>query len=192
MPTNQNDATADAGDVGDGDSPRVSEPTDTASENGGDEPALRDENARLKDQLLRVAADFDNYRKRSRREMADAERSAREEVLRGLLPVFDNLARAEQHASQATNVQSLAEGIQMVLNQFTEILERLGVTRIASVGEPFDPAIHEAVQQVESLDVPSGCIAAELLAGYRYGDRLVRPAMVVVAKAPLVDPSGTA
>lgn len=146
------------------------------------EAALTAEVARLKDQLLRTLADFDNFRKRTRREISDAERTAREDVLRELLPVFDNLERASQHAAGSTDVQSLADGIQIVMRQFLETLGKLGVERVVSVGQPFDPAVHEAVQQVESAEIPPGCVAQELLAGYHVGDRLIRPAMVVVAR----------
>lgn len=146
------------------------------------EDKLRAEAARLKDQLLRLAADFDNFRKRSRREILDAERMAREDLLRELLPVFDNLERASQHAGAATDMQSLVDGISMVSRQFVDTLSRLGVQRIESVGCAFDPAIHEAVQQMETADQPPGSVCAEVLAGYRFGERLIRPAMVVVAK----------
>ncbi len=149
------------------------------------EDQLRAEAARLKDQLLRLAADFDNFRKRSRRELSDAERMAREDLLRELLPVFDNLGRASQHAGAATDVQSLVDGIAMVNRQFVDTLERLGVERVQAVGVAFDPAVHEAVQQVETADQPPGVVCAEILAGYRFGERLIRPAMVVVAKAPI-------
>jgi molecular chaperone GrpE len=146
------------------------------------EDALKAEAARLKDQLLRTLADFDNYRKRSRKEIADAERMAREDQLRELLPVFDNLERASQHAVGSTDVQSLNEGLQIVMRQFVETLNKLNVERVQTVGQPFDPAVHEAVQQVESAELPAGAVAQELLAGYRLGDRLIRPAMVVVVK----------
>ena len=146
------------------------------------EAALSAEVARLKDQLLRTLADFDNFRKRTRREISDAERVAREDLLRELLPVFDNLERANQHAVGSTDVHSLADGIQIVMRQFVETLTKLGVERVATVGLPFDPAVHEAVQQVESAELPPGCVAQELLAGYHVGDRLIRPAMVVVAR----------
>jgi molecular chaperone GrpE len=146
------------------------------------EESLKAEVTRLKDQLLRALADFDNFRKRSRREISDAERVAREDTLRELLPVFDNLERASQHAVEATDVQSLNEGIQMVMRQFLDTLTKLNVERVQSVGLPFDPAVHEAVQQVESSELPPGAVAHELLAGYRVGDRLIRPAMVVVVK----------
>lgn len=148
----------------------------------GVEETLKAEIARLKDQLLRTLADFDNFRKRSRREMADAERMAREDTLRELLPVFDNLERASQHAVGSADVQSLSEGIQIVMRQFLDTLGKLNVERIQAVGQAFDPAVHEAVQQVESSELPPGAVAHELLAGYRVGDRLIRPAMVVVVK----------
>lgn len=144
----------------------------------------RGEAQRLREQLLRTAADFDNYKKRVRRETEDAERRARETLLRDLLPVFDDLERATQHAGQASDVKSLADGISMVLRMFGDTLGRLGIERIQSVGEPFDPALHEAVQHLETTEFPPGSVAAEVRAGYRFGDRLVRPAMVVVAKPP--------
>jgi molecular chaperone GrpE len=142
------------------------------------------EAARLRDQLLRTAADFDNFRKRSRRELVDAERRAREELLRDLLPVFDNLERASVHAETATDVKSLADGVNMVLRQFLDTLSKLGVERVQTMGVPFDPTQHEAIQHVESSEQPPGTVLHEVQAGYRAGDRLVRPAMVVVAKAP--------
>lgn len=142
------------------------------------------EAARLKDQLLRLAADFDNFKKRSRRELSDMAKTSREEVLRDLLPVFDNLERATAHASQATDVAALSEGIAMVMRQFTDTLGKLGIERIPSVGSPFDPTVHEAVQHLETTEHPPGAVAVELQAGYRAGDRVLRPAMVVVAKSP--------
>jgi molecular chaperone GrpE len=144
----------------------------------------RAEAQRYKEQLLRTAADLDNFRKRSRRELSDAERQGREELLRDILPVFDNLERATAHAETATDVQSLADGIQMVMKQFVDTLERAGIHRIATTGKPFDPAVHEAIQHLETAQYPPGSVAAEVQAGYRTPDRLVRPALVVVAKAP--------
>jgi len=146
--------------------------------------AAQAESARLRDQLLRTAADFDNFRKRSRRELVDGERRAREELLRELLPVFDNLERASVHAETATDVKSLADGVNMVLRQFLDTLSKLGVERVQTLGVPFDPTQHEAIQHVESTEQPPGTVLHEVQAGYRAGDRLVRPAMVVVAKAP--------
>jgi len=140
--------------------------------------------SRIRDQLLRTAADFDNFRKRSRREIADAERRAREDLLRDLLPVFDNLERASRHAETTSDVRSLSDGISMVMRQFLDTLGKLGIERIETTGQAFDPSLHEAIQHLETADSPPGRVIAEVQAGYRHGDRLVRPAMVVVAKAP--------
>lgn len=140
--------------------------------------------ARLRDQLLRTAADFDNFRKRSRKETRDAEIQGREDMLRELLPVFDNLERAAMHAEKATDVQGLADGVKMVLRIFFDTLAKMDVHRVESVGKGFDPTVHEAIQQMESTEYPPGTIAAEVQPGYRAGDRLLRPAMVVVARAP--------
>jgi molecular chaperone GrpE len=139
---------------------------------------------RVRDQLLRTAADFDNFRKRSRRELEEVDRRGREELLRGLLPVFDNLERAAAHTENATDVQALADGIQLVMKQFFDTLGRLGIERVEALGKPFDPAVHEAIQTLVTSDFPPGTVASEVQAGYRMGDRLIRPAMVVVAKAP--------
>ena len=142
------------------------------------------EAARWKDKCLRTAADFDNFRKRSRRDVDEAARRGGEDLLKEFLPVFDNLERAASHAEAATDVQSLADGIRMVMRQFMDTLSKLGIERAPSVGAPFDPAVHEAIQQLATEEHPPGTVAAEVQAGYRRGDRLVRPALVVVAKAP--------
>jgi molecular chaperone GrpE len=145
--------------------------------------AARAEQAKLKDQLLRTLADFDNFRKRSRRELSDAERRGRDDLLKEMLPVFDNLDRASAHAETATDVKAMADGIGMVLRQFADTLTKLGIERVPAVGQPFDPAVHEAVQHMETSDFEPGIIAAEVQAGYRNSEKLIRPALVVVAKS---------
>ena len=147
--------------------------------------------AKLKERLLRTAADFDNFRKRSRRDIADAERRVQEDLLRSLLPTFDNLERAVMHAGAASDVKALAEGIKMVIRQFQDTLGGLGIERVATVGKPFDPAEHEAVQHVQSADMPPGAVVQELQPGYRWQGKLMRPALVVVAKgaSPSAAPS---
>jgi molecular chaperone GrpE len=140
--------------------------------------------ARLRERLLRTAADFDNYRKRTRRDIADAERRVQENLLNVLVQPFDNLERAAQHAESAQDVKALAEGLKMVLRQFEDALQTVGIQRISSLGKPFDPTEHEAVQHIQTDQVPPGAVAQELRAGYRWQDRLIRPALVVVAKAP--------
>lgn len=142
------------------------------------------ERDRIKDQLLRVAADFDNFRKRTKKDLELGERRAKEEVLRELLPVFDNLERAVQAAQGATDVSSVVAGIEMVLKLFEDAAARVGLERIESLGQRFDPTVHDAFQQQESAEQPPGTILAEYQPGYRLGDRLIRPAMVVVSKKP--------
>ena len=139
---------------------------------------------KFREQLLRTAADLDNYRKRSRREVDDAFKKGSEDLLRTMLPVFDNLERAVQHAEQAADAKAIAEGVRMVLKQFGDTLGRIGIQRVPGVGEPFDPMVHEAVQQVETTEAKPGTVIAEVQPGYKMGDRLIRAAMVVVAKAP--------
>lgn len=143
--------------------------------------AAKAEAAKLKEQLMRTAADFDNFRKRSRREVEDARKAGKEDLLKEFLPVFDNLDRGMQSAQKATDVAAVAEGLSMVLRQFVDTLGRQGITKVPTVGNPFDPSVHEAIQQVES-DEPPGDVIAEVQSGYVQGGRLVRAALVVVAK----------
>jgi molecular chaperone GrpE len=157
-------------------------PSSQPSEPQAESP--KDELARLRDQLLRTAADFDNFRKRSRREQDDAYRRGRESVIKDLLPVFDNLERAAVSAEGAPDAKSVADGLRIVLRQFVDTLEKMGVKRIATVGQTFDPAVHEAIQHMESKDQPAGSILFEVQPGYTIGDHLVRAAMVVVSKGP--------
>src|ERR1700722_2142999 len=141
------------------------------------------EAARMKDAWIRSAADFDNFRKRSRKEMEEARRNGREDLLRAVLPVFDNLERAIQSALRSKDVKAVADGLAMVQRQFVEALGREGIARVPTVGHPFDPGVHEAIQQVETADHAPGTVLAEVQPGYTQGDRLMRAAMVVVAKA---------
>jgi len=137
---------------------------------------------RFKEQWMRSAADFDNFRKRSRKELEDTRKAGREELLKDLLPVFDNLERAMTSAERATEVKPVSDGLKMVLRQFTDTIGRSGITKVPTVGNLFDPSLHEAIQQVETDEHPPGTVVAEVQPGYLQGDRLVRAAMVVVAK----------
>ncbi|WP_129344106.1 nucleotide exchange factor GrpE [Sorangium cellulosum] len=150
------------------------------------------EAARMREQLLRTAADFDNFRKRSRREVDEAQRRGRETILKDLLPVFDNLERAATHAESAPDAKSVADGVRIVLKQFLDTLERMGIKRIPAVGKPFDPSVHEAIQQIESTEHPAGVVIAEVQPGYILGDYLIRASMVVVSKGPPAEPAPAA
>ena len=134
------------------------------------------------DRYLRSAADLENLRKRQKREIEDAKFDAKNKILKEMLPVVDNLERAIEHAS-ASGANPIVEGVQLVLRQFTTAFERLEVTAIDAQGQPFDPNLHEAISQQES-DQPPGTVVQVLQRGYRSGERLLRPALVVVAKAP--------
>jgi molecular chaperone GrpE len=137
------------------------------------------------DRYLRTAADLENFRKRQRRELDDARFEAKSKVLKEMLPVVDNLERAIEHATQQAGSTPIIEGVQLVLRQFMSAFERLDVTPIEAAGQPFDPNLHEAISQAESAQ-PPGTVVQVLQRGYRSGDRLLRPALVVVAKAPAV------
>ena len=144
--------------------------------------AMTTDRDKLKDQLLRTLADFDNYRKRSRRDEEAAKHRGREDVLRELLPVFDNLERAATYAKTGADAKAIGDGIGMVLKLFEDAVQRLGGQRLKALGQPFDPNIHEAIQQVESAEHAAGIVAVELVPGYQLGERLLRPALVIVAK----------
>ncbi|GAB5543501.1 MAG: nucleotide exchange factor GrpE [Sandaracinaceae bacterium] len=143
---------------------------------------LEAERAKLKDQLLRTAADFDNYRKRARKDVELAERKGKEAVLREILPVIDNLERAVAASADSVDVQAVRDGVNMVLKSFEESAARLGIERVESVGQRFDPNLHDAFQQVETDEVAPGTVVQEYQPGYKMGDKLLRPAMVVVAR----------
>src|SRR5262245_10019261 len=134
------------------------------------------------DRYLRAAADLENMRKRVKRELEDAKFDTKNKILKEMLPVVDNLERAIEHAGTGAEKTPIVEGVQLVLRQFATALERLEVTAIDAMGQPFDPNLHEAISQIES-DQPAGTVIQVLQRGYRAGDRLLRPALVVVAKA---------
>jgi molecular chaperone GrpE len=162
-----------------GDEPRLEaefEPTDLEKAH-----AERD---RMREQLLRIAADFDNFRKRSRKEIEEVRRRSIEDTLREVLPVVDNLERAAGAMTDATEVSAVTEGVHMVLRGFEDIANRLGLKRVPSVGNLFDPTCHDAIQQEETNEHAPGTIVAEVVPGYYVGERLLRPAMVVVARPP--------
>jgi molecular chaperone GrpE len=151
--------------------------------------ALAVERDEMKDRMLRVAADFENWKKRAKKEQTDAVNSAREAVLRDILEVVDNLERAAgAQASGVVDGAAVMKGVSLVLRLFQQKLERYEVKPFEVAGQPFDPRVHEAVSRIESADVPSGAVAAELQKGYRVGERLLRPALVSVSTGPKTQP----
>jgi molecular chaperone GrpE len=144
------------------------------------------DNRELKDRLLRNAAEFENFKKRTKKEMDDAATRGREQLLKELLPAIDNLERALKHAPEG---DPLAVGVKQTEKLLLQALEKFGVTRFSSLGKPFDPSLHDAIQQVETSDHAPGTVAQEFASGYTLGTRLLRAAMVAVAKAPSNAPS---
>jgi molecular chaperone GrpE len=130
------------------------------------------------DRFLRERAELENFKKRMQRERAEALRFACEPLIRELLPVVDNLERAVEHGDDG---QSVLEGVRLVLKSLLEILNRHGVTRVDAVGEPFDPARHEAMAQVASPEHPPNQVITQHHSGYLLHDRLLRPALVTVS-----------
>ncbi len=144
------------------------------------------------DRYVRSVAELDNYRKRTRKEIDDARTDAQSRVLREMLPVIDNLERAlsAAGAAEATDGHGIIDGVRLVFRQFAQALERCNVTPVVAKGAPFDPTQHEAVSQIETAETPPGSVVDVLQTGYRIGDRLLRPALVVVAKAPSAGAAG--
>ncbi len=131
-------------------------------------------------QYVRLAADFDNFRRRKAQELSDRVRYASEDAARALLPALDNLRRAVDHAPEGTDNAFLA-GVRMTVRQFEEALTSLGITPIEAVGARFDPSLHEAVAGIESGEVEHDTVVDELQRGYRLHDRVIRPSMVRIA-----------
>lgn len=158
-----------------------SEKQDAAGGEGGGETEvqrLRREVADLRDRSVRTLADFDNYRKRSERERQDIRRYAVVEPLRELLGVMDNLELA---LSAGGSADDLKRGVEMIHRQMGDLLRRLGAKEVPAVGQPFDPAVHEAVAREEDPAVKTATVKEELRRGYTIHDRLLRPSMVKVA-----------
>jgi molecular chaperone GrpE len=144
--------------------------------------SARSDLAEARDKMLRAQAELDNYRKRARRELDDERRYAEINLLRDLLPVHDNLARAIDAANKSADAAKLLEGLKMVSRQIDDVLGRHHCEPIAGEGEPFDPAMHEAVMQKTSPEHPENTVLNIVQAGYHLHDRVVRPAQVIVSK----------
>jgi molecular chaperone GrpE len=136
------------------------------------------------DLFLRERADLENFKRRMQRDKVEALRFANEPVIRDLLPILDNLDRAVAHARGEGNSQPLVEGVSLVLRSFLDMVEKHGVSRVSAKGQLFDPAKHEAMAQVENTEVVPNTVVDEYAPAYLLHDRLLRPALVVVAKPP--------
>jgi molecular chaperone GrpE len=146
--------------------------------------AKDDEVKSLNDRYLRLAAEFENYKRLAQRDQRDQAKFANEILLKDLIPIVDNLQRAVDFSKSSAGSDQLTQGVQLTLKKFLETLSKFGVKQVSSVGEPFDPTRHEAVAKIESGEQPENTVLQEHQPGYLLHDRIVRPAMVTVAAAP--------
>jgi molecular chaperone GrpE len=142
--------------------------------------AARDEVQANFARYQRLAADFENYKRRTRQDLADRTQYANEELIRKLLPILDNLRRALDHAPEGID-RNWFEGLRMVVRQFEDTLQAQGVSPIPAVGEKFDPSQHEAIAREETDEHEEGTIVEEMQPGYRLHERVLRPTLVKVA-----------
>jgi molecular chaperone GrpE len=172
-------------------------PETTGNETAGNETAVliekfsheleqqKKEAAEANEKYLRTYADFENYRKRMQRDLADFRKYANEQLALELLPVVDHLGLALKHASETGEANGgLLQGVEMVYKQFRDILEKFGIKPFQAEGEPFDPAKHDAVMQVPTTEAPENTVVQVLQDGYWYYDKVLRHAKVGVAKRP--------
>lgn len=168
---------------------RLAEKAAQESDEGTDENAgpetlteAQEAIAELNERIVRLTADFDNFRKRAQREKDEARQFANQGLLEKLLPVLDNFEMALTAVKDAG--PSVRDGVQMILDQLLGVLKESGVEPVDAMGQPFDPNLHEALSQEETTEVEEGTVVQQVQRGYKLNDRLVRPARVVVAKAP--------
>lgn len=154
---------------------KTCEQNDQDNDNG-----LESELAKVKEDLIRATADFENIKKRLEREKADALKFANEGFARDLLPVIDALEIAA-NINGSDDIAAMKDGINLTIEQFKKCFEKYGIKEINTDGE-FNPEVHNAINYIESADLPSGSIAQVYQKGYMYNDRVLRPSMVVIAK----------
>jgi molecular chaperone GrpE len=152
----------------------------TTGEDSSEIERLKQELQREHELYLRALADYDNYRRRTERERSQAARSGKRELILSLLDVLDGFDRALQHMSDAPT--SISEGVEALHRKFLSLLQAQGVTPMLTVGEVFNPEVHDAIGLVKSEDVQPGTVAEEVQRGYRWGDEVLRPARVRVAQ----------
>src|SRR5208337_3462470 len=140
---------------------------------------LKAERDALLDRVARLQAEFDNARKRAVREQQDFREFAAADVIKSILPILDSFERALKANADSADFRN---GIELIYRQFQDVLQKIGVQPILATGQPFDPRVHEAVGMVDTTEVPDHHVFDEVQHGYKYKDRLLRPAMVRVAR----------
>lgn len=184
--TGKEDTADDKKELNGDDTPKPSDPLQEMEEKV---ESLKKEAAENHDRLLRVAAEFENYKKRVAREMSDFKKFANESFVKALLPVVDGLDRAIESSSGDKGASNpMMEGVSMTLKEILKVFEQFGIKRFESMGNTFDPSLHQAVMQEETDLFPDNTVSKELQKGYMIHDRLLRPAMVVVSKKKIAGP----
>ena len=140
--------------------------------------ALKDQAAQQEDKYLRLAAEYDNYRRRTTKEKESIWNDAKADAASAFLPVYDNLERA---LKQETADEAYKKGVEMTMTQLRSVLEKLGITEIPALGQPFDPTLHNAVMHVEDESLGENTVAEVFQAGFKLGDKVIRFSMVKVA-----------
>lgn len=165
--------------------PRPEAPSEPGAGAGPDASALEQELAGANDRYLRLAADFENFRKRALKDREEAHHFGHQNLVKELLPSVDNLERAVDHARKSGDgpASGLLEGVELVLRELHGLLAKHGVTPIEALGQPFDPALHEAMAQVPDPSKPPNTVVDVFQRGYQLRGRLLRPARVVVSRA---------
>lgn len=143
--------------------------------------ALRKQVEEQQERYMRAQADFDNFRRRTRQEKEEFAKYASSKLVEQLLPVLDNFERALASSKESRDFDSLLKGIEMTFRQLDQSLEQEGLKRMEAVGQPFNPEFHQAIQQVESDEHEEGVVVEEVMKGYLYKDKVIRPAMVKVS-----------
>lgn len=136
------------------------------------------------DQYIRLYADLENFKKRVAKEKEDLVKYGQEKIIKELLPILDGLEKALEHAIEAPDKEAIVGGVQLVLKQFLQAMEKFGVSPVEAVGQPFDPNFHEAMGHHESDEHEPDTVVNQYRTGYMFQDRLLRPALVTVAKPP--------
>lgn len=190
----EEDAAEEKDNVSEEEGARESGEPSPEESNGGDnqtagEISVEEKLARLDDKLLRTMAEFDNYRKRSLQQFEQIRRTANDELLLEILEVLDNFERALQHAEENSHDDALLKGTELIYNQLRGVLARRNVKAIESLGQPFDPNLHDAMMQTASDEYDEGTVAIEISKGYMVGDRVLRHAKVAVSSGPAGDES---
>lgn len=157
---------------------------ETETSENEDLKALEEENKKLKDELLRTLAESENIKKRCAAEMEKTNKYAISSFAKDLLIIADNLDRALVSAknSQTPDAKALLEGVELTKKELSHVFEKFGITKMESIDKPFDPNFHQVVQQISDTSKPAGTIVSELQSGYMINGRILREAMVVVAK----------